>query len=127
MPVKFKAVEKGNPSKPTAPKKYYATAVSQGEITFKEISKRIAIASALSEGDAYSAINNFVKVIVDELSNGQIVRLGDLGSMYLTLSANGQDKEASVLSSTIKDAKINFRPGSELKDMLVTLSFEKVS
>lgn len=127
MPVKFKSVERGNPSKPTEPKKYYATAVSQGEITFKEISKRIAIASALSEGDAYSAINNFVKVIIDELSNGKIVRLGELGSMYISLASIGQDKEISVLASTIRDAKIIFRPGSDLKDMILTLHFEKIS
>ncbi len=42
MSVKYKLVEKGNPSDPTAPKKYFALAKSSGNITLRQLSKSIA-------------------------------------------------------------------------------------
>ena len=125
MPVKYKVVAKGNPSKPADPKKFYANAVSAGELTFKDIAKQIAAASALTEGDALSAINSFVKAAINGLNNGNIVRLGELGSLSLSIQSTGQATADKVTSNTIDGAKINFRPGPDLKDMIKTLSFEK--
>lgn len=39
MSVKYTLTEKGNPSNPDAPKKFYANAKSTGEVTFRNLSK----------------------------------------------------------------------------------------
>lgn len=42
MSVKYVVREKGNPSKPSEPKKWYATAKSTGEISFKDLRNEIS-------------------------------------------------------------------------------------
>ncbi|MDR1336050.1 MAG: DNA-binding protein, partial [Tannerella sp.] len=49
--MKYKVVEKGNPSDPTAPKKQYANAVNAGRLTIKDFAKEIAGRSSLTRGD----------------------------------------------------------------------------
>ncbi|WP_247653606.1 hypothetical protein [Flavobacterium sp. CS20] len=62
----------------------------------------------------------------DELSQGHIVYLGDLGSFRVSLSSEGFDLEEDVSSNAIKDSKILFRPGKRFRDLLKTLEFKKV-
>ena len=42
MAVKFNVIQRPNPLKPTEPKKSYAIVQSNGEITLKQLSKRIS-------------------------------------------------------------------------------------
>ncbi len=66
-----------------------------------------------------------VDVITDDLANGLIVRIGDLGSLRLSLSSEGFANEVDVTAKAIKNSKILFTPGTKLKDMQKTLKFEK--
>ena len=126
MAVKFKVVERGNPLKPANPKKHYATAVAAGETSLKQISKRISSMSTVNSGDVLAVLDLLVQVMNEELGNGNIVRLGDFGSFQISISANGQDSADKVTANSVTGAKINFRPGKELKNMLTIASFEKI-
>ena len=66
-----------------------------------------------------------IKVLKRHLENGEIVRLGDFGAFQVALSSEGAETEEAFNSSLIKNEKIVFRPGMDLKDMLLTLRFEK--
>lgn len=126
MPVKYSVTAKHNPMNATADKKWYATAKSDGEVSFRELSKQIAQGSTtVSDTDVMAVLNDLIKVLSSNLSNGKIVRFGDFGSFALTLSSEGADTEASFHSKYIKGAKIQFKPGTDLKDMLKTLTYEK--
>lgn len=126
MPVQYTLTQKGNPSKPNAPKKYYANAKSSGEVTLRSLSKEIAGASTtVSDTDVLAVLNDLTKILSRHLAEGKIVRFGDFGSFSLTLSSEGSEQEYDFNASMIKTAKIGFRPGLDLKDMLATLKFEK--
>lgn len=45
MSVEYTLTQKGNPAKPDAPKKFYANAKSNGEITFRSLNKEISVNS----------------------------------------------------------------------------------
>lgn len=125
MSVKFNVIQRVNPLKPKDPKKSYAIIQSDGEITLKQLSKRISSMSTVNSGDILAVLDLLVQVMQEEIAQGRIVRLGDFGTFSLTLSAEGQAKAEEVTASSVKAAKLQFRPGKELKNTLATLEFEK--
>jgi nucleoid DNA-binding protein len=66
-------------------------------------------------------------VITDALKSGEIVRLGDLGTLQIGISSKGAATEDDYSESLITKARINFRPGSALAGMLSNLTFAKVA
>ena len=126
MPVQYSLSEKGNPGNPTAPKKFYANAKSTGEVTFRSLSKEIAGGSTtVSDTDVLAVLNDLSKALAKHLSEGRIVRFGDFGSFSLRLSSEGAETSDKFNNSLIKGAKITFRPGIDLKEMLSVVKFEK--
>lgn len=128
MAVKYTITEKGNPAKPDEPKKFYATAKADGEVTFRQLSREIAQSSTtVSDTDVLAVLNDLTKILANHLSNGRIVRFGDFGSFQVSLSSEGAETPEKFTSSLIRSAKINFRPGVDLRDMIATLKYEKYS
>jgi len=126
MAIKFKTVQKTQPGvKGGGKKKYYAAPVVQGEKTLQQLTKRIEKISTASGADILAVQYATVDVIIDDLADGQIVRIGELGSMRVSFSSDGFDKETDVTGAAIKTAKIIFTPGTRLKEMLAALKFEK--
>lgn len=127
MPIPFTVTQKGNPSKPEEPKKYYATAKSSGEISFRTLSKDISAGSTtVSDTDVLAVLNDLTKALCKHLSEGKIVRFGDFGSFQISFSSEGADTEEEVTSAKIKSNKIIFRPGIDLKEMLTAAKYEKI-
>ena len=119
--------QKGKPGDPEAPKKFYAQAKARKEFTFRELSKEISEGSTtVSDTDVLAVLNDLIKVLRRHLENREIVRLGDFGSFQVALSSEGAETEEAFNASLIKNEKIVFRPGIDLKDMLLTLKFEKM-
>jgi len=68
-------------------------------------------------------LNDLTKTLSKHLSEGRIVR--DFGSFSISLSSEGAETADKFNSSMIKSAKIAFRPGIDLKEMLAVMKFEK--
>ena len=126
MSVKYVVVEQGNPLKPKEDKKWYARAKSNGELTFRKLSKEIASGSTtVSDTDVLAVLNDLTKILCRHLENGEIVRFGDFGSFQISIGSEGAEKKEKVNASLIKTKKVAFRPGIDLKEMLNNLKFEK--
>ena len=126
MAVTYVLAQKGNPGNPTAPKKFYAQAKASKELTFRKLSKEIAEGSTtVSDTDVLAVLNDLTKVLRRHLSEGEIVRFGDFGSFQVALTSNGAETAEKFNASFIKNAKVTFRPGIDLKEMLTTLKYEK--
>ena len=65
-------------------------------------------------------------VVADSLANGEIVRLGELGSLQISLSSEGSLTKEDFHDGLIKKGKIIFRGGQTLVNTLNTLKYEKV-
>lgn len=127
MPVKFNVIQKINPLKKTDPKKHYAVIKTDGEATLKQLSKRIGTMSTVNSADVLAVLDSLLQVMQDELSQGRIVRFGDFGSFALTLSSEGKETATEINANAIKGAKLQFRPGKDLKNMLATLEYQKAT
>ena len=97
MSAKYKVVQRGNPAKPAAAKKFYAQAVSRGEATLKQVKSQINDMTSVNSADSSASIDAFAQVLVQRIANGEIVRFGDLGSFQLSFSSTGADSEAQCL------------------------------
>ncbi|AIH01668.1 HU family DNA-binding protein [Riemerella anatipestifer] len=126
MSIKYKTIQKAQLGVAGGgDKKFYASPVYQGEKTLEGLTKDIEKISTVSGADIRAVLYALVDVMQTSLSEGRIVRLGELGSMRVSLSSEGKAKEEEVTSAAVKSAKVLFTPGSDLKKMLQTLKFEK--
>jgi predicted histone-like DNA-binding protein len=122
--MKFKLIEKGNPQQPTAPKKWYPSAVNAGKFTIKDFAKEIAGRSSLTRGDIENVLSNFLEELPTFLKLGMSVQLGEFGTVRLNLSGEGAETPAAFNISTIA-AKVIFTPSVEMKNDLKDIKFEK--
>ncbi|WP_434576095.1 HU family DNA-binding protein [Riemerella anatipestifer] len=127
MPVKFKVIERGQPGvSGGGDKKWYASPNMSGEKTLTDLTKDIEKISTVSGADIRAVLYALVDVMQSSLANGQIVRLGELGSLRVSFSSEGKATEKEVTVSAIKQAKVIFTPAKGIKDTLATLTYEKV-
>jgi predicted histone-like DNA-binding protein len=126
MAIKFKVIERGQPGVVGGgDKKFYASPVMDGELTLDQLTKTIEKISTVSGADIRGTVYALVDVAIDSLTKGTIVRLGDLGSLRVSLSAEGQETADDVTANTIKNAKVIFTPGNRIKEMLSLTKFQK--
>lgn len=126
MAVKYKVIAKGEPGvKGGGKKRYYATIVNQDIQGIDKITSEVEKASTVSGADIRAVLYAAVEAINGFLADGDIVRLGDLGSFRLSLSSTGEAKPEEVTVNSINGARIIFTPGAMLKTLLTSLRYEK--
>ncbi len=126
MAIKFKIIERGQPGVAGGgEKKFYASPVMAGELSLAELTKAIEKISTVSGADIRAVLYALVDVSIDNLAKGTIIRLGDLGSLRVSLSSEGQAAADDVTAATIRNTKVVFTPGSRIKEMLDATKFQK--
>ena len=124
--VTYSVVPRRNPSEKGTPPKYYAQAQARGDVSLREMSERIQQTCTVHKSDVFAVLVALEDVITEALKNGEIVRLGDIGTLQIGISSKGALKEEDWEESLIKKARINFRPGTVLSNILGNLTFVKV-
>ena len=125
--VTYSVVPRYNPREKGTPPKYYAQAQANGDVNLREMSERIQSSCTVTKADVYAVLVAMEDVIVEALKSGEIVRLGDLGTLQIGLSGKGALTEEEYEVSLIQKARINFRPGTVLAGALTSLSYAKVN
>jgi predicted histone-like DNA-binding protein len=127
MSVKYKVLPRKNPQDITAPEKFYAAAIADGEVDLDKLAEQISYQCTVTESDCYAVLLSLERNIISELEQGRIVKLGRLGNFQIGLSSEGKEAFDEVNASAIKKARILFRPGKRLRTLLNDLSFRKAS
>jgi predicted histone-like DNA-binding protein len=126
MSIKFKVIERGYPGVVGGgEKKFYASPVMQGELTLAGLTRAIEKSSTVGGADIRAVLYAMVDSMQDALANGQIVRLGELGSLRVSLKSSGEETAEAVRAGSIKDSKVIFTPGKAIKSMLKGLTYTK--
>ena len=124
--VTYSVVPRRNPSEKNTPPKYYAQAQARGDVSLREMAERIQTSCTVHKSDVYAVLVALEDVVAEAIQNGEIVRLGDLCTLQVSLSGKGALSEEEYTTDLIKRAKINFRPGTVLANALASLSYSKV-
>jgi len=125
MTIIYRTIPRINPREPQLAARHYASAVPQSKTDIKKISKAISERTSLDHVDTQAVILATVDMIIAELQEGRAVQLGNLGSFSISLSSEGAVSGEKFNSASIKKARIIYRPGPEIKDMLKTLKYDK--
>ena len=124
--VTYSVVPRINPREKNDPPKFYAQAQARGDINVREMAERIQATCTVHKTDVYAVLVALEDVVKEAIQNGEIVRLGELCTLQVSLSGKGTLTEEEYDDSLIKKAKINFRPGTILAGALESLKYSKV-
>jgi len=127
MSVKYSVVQQKYDITGKDELKFFAKAQATGVLDFKTICENISDRGTLTKGDVMATIEGCIHVMKQALKEGQIVRLGDFGSFQIGLSSEGTLLEKDFTSTRIKQARIRFRPGEDLRNMLKGLTYIKAA
>jgi len=125
MAIKFNVHEIGSVIDPAAPKKFYLRPVSSGEMTLDDLAEEISHASSLSEADVHAVLQSLVHAIPRAISDGYIVRLGNLGSFRMSVNSTGSAKKEDVSEKNISKRRLIFNAAKQMKSKLEKITFEK--
>ena len=124
--VTYSVVPRINPREKNDPPKFYAQAQARGDVNVREMAERIQASCTVHKTDVYAVLVALEDVVKEAIQNGEIVRLGELCTLQVSLSGKGTLTEKEYDDSLIKKAKIIFRPGTILAGALETLKYSKV-
>ena len=124
--VTYSVVPRINPREKDEAPKFYAQAQARGDVNIREMAERIQQTCTVHKSDVYAVLVALEDVIAEAIQNGEIVRLGDLCTLQVSLSGKGALTEDAYTADLIKRSKINFRPGRVLSNALAGLQFTKV-
>ena len=88
--------------------------------------KYYAQSQALTRADVMAVLTGLEDIVSEGLQGGEIVRLGELGSLQLSLSGEGAATEDTYTDSMIEKVRVLFRPGTVMQEAINNLAFERV-
>jgi predicted histone-like DNA-binding protein len=126
MAIPYHVIQRGEPGvKGGGKKQYYARPVVAGETDIASLTRSIEKISTVSGADVQAVLYALVDVMADELAQGRIVRLGELGSMRVSFKSEGKPAVTDINATDISNPRTLFTPGPRIKSMLKGLSFTK--
>ena len=125
MAIKYQVLPRKNPQDITAPEKFYAAAIADGDVDLDRLAELISYQCTVTETDCYAVLMALEHNIIGELGQGRIVKLGRLGNFQVGLSSTGSDTAGDVSTTSITKSRILFRPGKRLRMMLDSVTFKK--
>jgi len=125
MAIKYKVLPRKNPQDTTAPEKFYAAAIADGNVDLDRLAELISYQCTVTETDCYAVLMALEHNIIGELGQGRIVKLGRLGNFQVGISSTGSETAADVSATSITKSRILFRPGKKLRSMLSEISFKR--
>ncbi|MCL2131168.1 MAG: DNA-binding protein [Lentimicrobiaceae bacterium] len=127
MAIRIKAIERRLPGEKEEDKtKFYAVPVHDREVSLESLTTAIEKTSTVNGADIRAVLYAMVEEAVIGLSEGRIIRLGDLGSLRITLHSEGKEKAEEVTAAAVKRTGVIFSPGKRLRDMFKVAKFTKV-
>lgn len=103
---------------PEAAPKFYASAVHAAKVDLDGLATAVSERCSLRRADVHGVLVALMDLIPNELLNGKIISLGDLGSFYVSVKSDGSETAEDLLPSLVKGHKIQYRPTKELKKKL---------
>lgn len=126
MPVSFKMVSKKNNLASPPVTKYYPCAVHNGEDDLDSLADIVVSQSTISRADCYGVIIALTKAIGESLSAGRIVRIDNLGTFQITLQGLPADSPDDLGKSSIKGARIIYKPSRNMKQTMKQLTYKRI-
>ncbi len=101
MALNYSVALRPNPLKKDEPAKAYATAQVNGELSLKQLSRRVSMQTTVSRADVVAVLISTVENLLDALQEGKQVDFGDLGKFRLQILNEGAESLEKFTSTNI--------------------------
>ncbi len=81
--------------------------------------------STVSTVDTLAVLEGLLTIIPRQIANGNIVELGDFGTLWMSIHSEGSATQEEVKAHKIKRVTAHFTPGKEFKQVLSNTEFVK--
>ena len=116
--IRLKRIPKRNPLEPETAPKYYASALHGAHVDLDDLATNVAERCSLKRADVYGVLVGLMDIIPNELLEGKIVALGQLGSFYVNVKSEGAEIKEDLSTGMVKGTKIQYKPTKELKNKM---------
>ncbi len=127
MALNYSVSLRPNPLDKDAAPKAYATSQINGELTLKQLSKRVSSQTTVSRADVVAVLTATVDNLLEALTEGKQVDFGELGKFRLQIASIGTEKLTDFTVAHITGVNIQYVPGEDLKTIFGTLEFQPVA
>jgi predicted histone-like DNA-binding protein len=126
MAIKYKVVQRGQPGVTGGgTKKFYPQVVYTKDNSLDDLTVEIEKISTVSGADIRAVLYALVDVCLKKIGDSEIVRIGELGSLRVSIGGKGEAAEDKVLAGSITRNRIVYAPGPKLKAMLKGAKYGK--
>lgn len=126
MSLLYSVAARKNQMDPESAPKYFATAQAAKVVEVRDLCKNCRAHSTFTMGDSMGVIEALLEHVIEQLKVGNIVRLGGLGSLRLTINRQvGCDVEKEFNESNIKGCHVLFTEGVDLSEMCQNMTYER--
>ena len=127
MALNYSVSLRPNPLDKDAAPKAYATLQINGELTLKQLSKRVSSQTTVSRADVVAVLTATVDNLLEALTEGKQVDFGELGKFRLQIASIGTEKLTDFTAVHITGVNSQYVPGEDLKTIFGTLEFQPVA
>lgn len=124
--LRYYLTQRHNPKDPEGDRKYYAILKSKDIVQFSEFADDIADYTAVNTPDVKAVIEALIKLVSRDLLRGRVIKLGELGTFYLTIHSNGKETIGDFTLSDIKGISLRFKPNKVMKKNLKNVEFGRI-
>jgi len=126
--INYSLTMRPNPMNRDAAKKAYAVAQAKETLDLDAFAEHITSHGCVySKGDILAILTIAISCIKEQLLAGNVVRLGDLGKFYISLTSSGADSYEDFNAATnIKKVAMKWSPTSVLKNLKNVSTFNRV-
>lgn len=89
---------------------YYGTAIHGSVITTDDLALRIQRNCSMKHSDCLAVLKELEEVMHDSLCNGDIVKLGGIGTFKLSIRSQSVKDPSKFSANDIKKIRVNFAP-----------------
>ena len=107
--------------------KAYAVAQTSGAMDMEEFAEHIAThGSKYKRGDIYAILAEAVDCMREQLLEGKLIELGDLGTFRCTFHGEGAASASTLSAENIKDVNVTWAPGKRFQNLRKEAKFQCV-
>lgn len=126
--INYSVFMMANTMRPDEPSKAYAKNQVNEVWTLEKFSKHIADHNGVySRGTVKGVISDMCECLVEQLLNGNKIKLGELGTFGISISSEGADSMDKFSAKNIKTVNIRFTPGDDFDNLISRAEFNPVS
>lgn len=117
---KYKLIQKTNPNDKNAPKKWYATSIGEKAQSTKTMTRAATENTTTAPIEMEASLELLGKYAAQQLQQGHIVKVGDLGTIRVTFKSEGVEDITQFNAATmISNPRILFTPSKEFRELVL--------